>query len=243
MANAAAAKNPPKSKGRARLRARRRARQNPSGGGGGGGPRANPPILTDFTNVILPGFGAYAATRFLQRVVFTLASKRWPRFAKHLHAASGLAAFGGSWFALHRIKSAAKYHDGILVGAGIAALQGVAQAYLPKYAWMTSDVTGSQAPAGLAKGSNGNGAGLPGASDGDEFSYLEDEIMDPPRARTVAAGRKSAGPMSSTLRMAAQAAGDAPGQGVDNDLDGELDPGEDLDDLGGGIFDGGSLSN
>lgn len=230
MAKVAAAKNPP-SKGRARqrLRARRRARANPSGGGGGG-PRANPPMVSDFTHVILPGFGAYAVTRFLQRIAFTVASKRWPKLAKHIHALSGVAAFGGSWFALHRIKGAAPYHDGILVGSGIAALQGVAQAYLPKYAWMTSDVTGSTAPSASVAAKNA--AELPSAAEGDEYSYLEDDAA-PARARTVRAPKGSG--VGATLRMASQATGDKPGQ-VDTDLMDELGDGETLDDFGGGIF-------
>lgn len=237
MAKAAAAEKNPKRKGsaRARLRARRKARSNPAGGGGGA--RANPPVLADLTHVVLPGFGTYAATRFLQRIAYTVALKRWPRAAKHVYALAGVAVFGGSWLLAHRFKQVAKYHDGILVGSGIAAAQGVAQSYLPKYAWMASDVTGAGAP---ALNANGTAPEMLEPA-GDEYSMYEDEVEP---ARTVKAPRaRGAKPMAATLQMAAQAAGDSPGSGVDDDIMSELDDGEDLDDLGGGIFDGGSLSN
>lgn len=241
MAKEAAAKKPAKKWGaRSRLRARRRARKNPSGGGGGSSPRANPPILTDFTHVLLPGFAAYAGTRFLQRIAYTLAAKRWPRFAKHVHALSGVAAAGSAWLLAHRVKSIAPYHDGIVLGSGIAALQGVVQTYIPRLGWVASDITGANAPASLPKGTNGSTSIEPSAADGDEFSYLEEELAPPPGARTVAPPRR--GSNASTLRMAAQATGDG-GDGIDDDIMEELGANETLDDLGGGIFDGGSLSN
>lgn len=100
-------------------------------------PSANPPAAADLVNVILPGFAAYGATRGLARIVYSLVQKRWPRFAKHAYAAAGLASFGGAWLLAHRVERLAKYHDSVLMGTGVAALQGVAGTYLPKkYRWL-----------------------------------------------------------------------------------------------------------
>jgi hypothetical protein len=242
MAKRKPATETPKKKGLAAHRARRRARRNPDGGGDGGGRRANPPMLQDFTHVLLPGFGAYAATRFLQRIVFSVVSKRWPRFGKHAHAASGAAAFGAVWLLAHKIKATAKYHDGIVLGSGIAALQGVAQAYLPKYAWLTSDVQASDvakprvltAPAPSAA-----------ATGGDEYSYLEEQLdrmegrARAKPARTIRGQRRQNSPVGSTLQMAADVSGD---EVDDDDLEGILEDGEDVDDLFTGAFADGSLS-
>lgn len=100
----------------------------------------NPPMLEDFTDMILPGFGGYGATRLLGRITHVQVAKRWPRFGKHAAALSAVAAFGASWFAAHRVKWLAKYHTPIVVGAGIAALKTLVQTYLPWLGWMTADV-------------------------------------------------------------------------------------------------------
>lgn len=101
----------------------------------------NPPVLEDFTDMILPGFGGYGATRLLGRITHVQVAKRWPRFGKHAAALSAVAAFGASWFAAHRVKWLARYHTPIVVGAGIAALKTLVQTYLPWLGWMTADVT------------------------------------------------------------------------------------------------------
>src|SRR5678816_1569764 len=66
--------------------------------------RSNPAFLKDMAAVLVPAFLAYAGTRVLQRVVFSIIQKRYPKFGKHAHAISGVAAFGGAYFLAHRIK-------------------------------------------------------------------------------------------------------------------------------------------
>lgn len=118
----------------------RAARKNPA-------PSANPPIVQDFTHVILPGFVAYGLTRVLQRIAFVLVGKRWPKLAKHAHAFTGVASATGAWFGAHRIKALEPYHDSILMGSSIAALQGIYSNYVPqKYGWLLSDCNTTDLP-------------------------------------------------------------------------------------------------
>lgn len=226
MAKAKAAKTAPDKpkKHLAANRRRRRARANPAPSGGGS--RANPPIGADITHVLLPGFGAYAATRILARIVYSIVQSRWPSLGKHAAALSGAAAFGTTWFFAHKIKALAPYHDGIVMGSGIAALHGAATCYLPeKYSWLLTDckpedVTPVDAPVDPAQVDAG--AQAPAASAGDEYSYLEEQAEQRrPRARSR--GR------------AAAAQAPEPEVQLDPDLTNELG-GENLADLYTGAF-------
>jgi hypothetical protein len=117
----------------------------------------NPPMLEDFTEMILPGFGGYGATRLLGRITHVQVAKRWPRFGKHAAAISAVAAFGAAWFAAHRVKALSRYHTPIVVGAGIAALKTLVQTYLPWLGWMTADVQDGDTKALPAPGQTSNG--------------------------------------------------------------------------------------
>jgi hypothetical protein len=44
-----------------------------------GEPRRNPPLSTDVVAQIIPGFAAFAATRFVTRTAATQIAKRWPK--------------------------------------------------------------------------------------------------------------------------------------------------------------------
>lgn len=230
MAKAAAAKNgPPAPKKRRSLAAGRRARRaraNPAPSGGG--VRANPPAVDDLTHVILPGFAAYAATRVLARIVYSMVQSRWPSLGKHAAAISGAAAFGTSWFFAHKIKALAPFHDGILVGSGVAALHGIATCYLPeKYSWLLTDCKPEDvtpiADPGIIDPSQLNQGAQPAASAGDEYSYLEEQAEQKrPRRRTRG-------------QAAAAAPEPEPEVSLDPDLAKELG-GESLDDLYSGAF-------
>jgi len=104
-----------------------------------GEPKRNPPLGTDIVEYILPGFGAFAATRFLTRVATIQIAKRWPKHAKHAGAMASAGAFAAAWFGAHRVKYLEKYHHPIVVGAGLAAIQSLVQLYLPSVGWMVSD--------------------------------------------------------------------------------------------------------
>lgn len=103
--------------------------------------RSNPDLdTTDFTEKALPGFGAYVATRFASRAAFSIAEKRAPKVSRHIAIATGLAALGAAWAFGKRVKQTERFYEPILVGAGIAAAQGIIQGYLPKYSWVMGDL-------------------------------------------------------------------------------------------------------
>jgi hypothetical protein len=103
--------------------------------------KSNPPLGTDLLEYIGPGFAAFAATRFLTRVVSTQIAKRWPRYAVHAGAVASVGTFGAAWFGAHRVSSLERYHHPIVVGAGIAALQSLIQLYLPALGWIVADAS------------------------------------------------------------------------------------------------------
>jgi hypothetical protein len=176
--------------------------------------------------VLLPGFGAYAATRVLARIVYNFVQPRWPSLGKHAHALAGVLGFGGTWFFAHKIEKLAPYHDGIVMGSGIAALQGVATAYLPdKYNWLLQDVSPEDvtapAPAPTTQ---------PAAAAGDEYSYLEDQT----ESRRARRKRRRQQQLQSTQ---AEDPGNPPTQPDQNDdLMSILNDGETPDDLYSGSF-------
>lgn len=100
---------------------------------------SNPPLFADLAEFVVPGFGGYAATRLLSRIVYTQLSKKWPTGSRHLATGSSVASFLAAWFLLHRVKRLEKYHTPATVGAAIAALQTIIQTYLPKFGWIVSD--------------------------------------------------------------------------------------------------------
>lgn len=108
---------------------------------------ANPPIVKDFTEYIVPGFAGYAATRLLARIVYTLVQKKFPKLGKHAGVVASLAGFGATWWAVHKIKRLQAYHTPAVVGAGVAALHTAFQTYVPKYGWIVSDYRAGQLPA------------------------------------------------------------------------------------------------
>jgi hypothetical protein len=100
----------------------------------------NPPMMTDLKDYILPGFAAYAGTKLLTRLAYQTLQPKLPRAGKHVAALSSLGAFAAVWWLGHRWKKIAKYHDGIVIGAAIAAGQCLARTYLPaRYSWIISD--------------------------------------------------------------------------------------------------------
>lgn len=111
---------------------RRHAKTNPA-------PKRNPPIATDIFEYIVPGFAAFAASRFITRVAAVQIAKRWPRYAKHAGALAAVGTFGATWYGGHHVKQLERYHHPIVVGSGLAALQSLIQIYLPAIGWMVAD--------------------------------------------------------------------------------------------------------
>lgn len=200
----------PKARRRARVARVRARRANPA---------SNPPLGADLMNVVLPGAVAYAGTRVLARIVYSVTAKRWPKFAKHAHALAGVVAAGGAWFGAHRIQRIAHYHDGIVTGAAIAAAQGIAQAYLPaKYRWLLADpqATTPALTAGQIRTLTAPAPRQAAPADNDEYAELE---------RAMGALEESAPPVPS-----------GGGGSSDDDLATVLGQGEDPEDLYTGAF-------
>ena len=102
-------------------------------------PRRNPPFAQDMAAQIIPGFAAFAATRFVTRTAAIHIAKRWPKYAKHAGALASIGTFAAAWLGAHRVKYLEKHHDMVVVGAGIAAIQSLVQLYLPALGWVVSD--------------------------------------------------------------------------------------------------------
>jgi hypothetical protein len=171
----------------------KRKRRNPDGPASTGAvaaflePKTNPPPMTDLVEFIIPGFGGYAATKLLHRVVNIQLSKKYPRSGKHVAAASTIGSFLAAWFLLHRIEKLAKYHTPAVVGAAIASLQTLIQTYLPKYGWIVSDVQPEFSPfTGAPSARMSQNVPVerlyPGGpeivDDDDEGSSVEDDLAD-----------------------------------------------------------------
>ena len=97
-----------------------------------GEPKRNPPITTDVVYFLLPGFAAFAASRVATRTAAVQIAKRYPKAAKHAGAIAAIGAFAAAWWGAHKVKYLEKYHDAIVVGSGLAALQSLVQLYIPK---------------------------------------------------------------------------------------------------------------
>lgn len=221
-------------------RRKRRARANPARANPAPRERsysANPPVTQDLVQVILPGFAAYAATRILARIVYSVVQKRWPKLGKHAHAIAGVAAFGGMWFFAHKIKSLARFHDGVLMGSGVAAAHGIAQCYLPqKYNWLLADCKPDDVKPLQA---------LPAPGDQKPLSIAElspSGIQDEFTAAEILAERqmnRAGGPLkaSDTAKVSSQqvAASNSEAE-PDDELAQILGDGEDVEDLYSGAF-------
>lgn len=101
-------------------------------------------LKEEVLTTVLPAFGTYAGTRFLQRIAFLQISKRFPKLGKHAPVLASLAALGAVYYAGKKIKKAEKYADPMLIGAAIALIQSLIQTYLPTFGWIVSDVSADQ---------------------------------------------------------------------------------------------------
>ena len=209
----------------AHVKRRRRRRRNPEGSSLGAeivSAKGNPPLFTDLMEFALPGFGGYAATRFLHRIAYVQLSKRWPKAGKHLAVGSSVGAFLASWFLVHRVKRLEKYHTPATVGAFIAAAQTIVQTYLPKFGWMVSDVQAGELPAARAAVA----AALPAPEIDDEDDEVED-ISSMGSFGSLTGSTIGRAPASAFARAAKPPQASAPVMPIDDGLD----LGDDDDDL------------
>ena len=164
----------------------------------------NPPLLTEIAEWVGPGFGGFAASRFVTRVASTQIAKRAPSWGKHAGAVGAVATFLLAWQLANRVKWLEKYHTPLVVGSAIAAIQSLIQLYLPSLGWIVSDASPELAAAGqsLAVASAPNPNLLATNSDPNEFTY--DDQFDAGRyghqtPSPVQAGTGPGGPAPSDL--------------------------------------------
>jgi len=104
--------------------------------------KANPPLLSDLVEFVVPGFGGFAATRFVTRVAMTQVAQRAPSWGKHAGAVASVGSFLAAWFLAHKWRLLEKWHTPIVVGSAIAAGQSLLQIYAPNLlGWIVSDAT------------------------------------------------------------------------------------------------------
>lgn len=128
-------------------RLHRRYKRNP---GGAAAPKANPPLMSEIGEFIIPGFAGFAGTRLLTRIAATQVAKYKPELASHAGALTSIGAFLAAWFLAHRLKWTAQYQQPLVVGAGLALIQSLLQLYFPKLGWIVSDASPEIADASVA---------------------------------------------------------------------------------------------
>lgn len=108
--------------------------------------KANPETkaIVDLATNIGAGFAGYTATRFVSRVAYSQAVKRWPNASKHVYAAASALSAAGVFAGTRYWKRAGDYHEPAVIGAGIALIQTLIQTYLPKFGWIVADVNAEQ---------------------------------------------------------------------------------------------------
>jgi len=185
--------------------------------------RPNPPLFTDVAQFVVPGFGGFAATRFLTRIAAVQVARRAPSWGKHAGAVASVSSFLAAWFLAHRWEWLKKHHTPIVVGSAIAAIQSLFQLYLPSVGWMISDASPELAasPSAQMAASDQQLARMnlaPTDEDPNEFVY--NDAFDAGRY----SGRGGRGSMKTGAIPAPQQGGGAGGGGGDaNDLP---DPGD-----------------
>src|SRR5262245_51488797 len=76
----------------------------------------NPPLLTDILEFVGPGFGSFAATRFLTRLATSQIAQRKPSWGKHAGALASAGSFFAAWFLGHKVRWLERWHTPIVVG-------------------------------------------------------------------------------------------------------------------------------
>ena len=151
--------------------------------------KSNPPPMKDLLDFVIPGFVGYAGTKLTSRVVHAAVARKSPKWAKHASVLSSIGSATGAMLLAHRFERTKEYAAPIIVGASIAALQSVVQAYLPKYGWMVSDhglneqtqtraTRPTQISAGSGAASYSAGTALPPPIETLSVEEISDELED-----------------------------------------------------------------
>jgi hypothetical protein len=106
--------------------------------------RPNPGATTELAYKVGAGFAGYTATRFLTRMAFAQAVKKFPKNANHAALVASAASAAGIWFGSQKWDKVSDYHEEISIGAGIALAQTAIHTLLPQYAWIVGDLDAAQ---------------------------------------------------------------------------------------------------
>src|SRR5690606_33247983 len=100
----------------------------------------NPSAMSEQAYGICVGFAGYTVNRLVSRIGYSQASARSARAGKHTAAAASVLGAIGAYLVAGRWERLRAHRESVLIGAGIAALQTLVQAYAPaKYAWLVCD--------------------------------------------------------------------------------------------------------
>jgi len=91
--------------------------------------------------------GSYAVTRLAGRIGYSLVKKKSPKWAKHAGPWSSAAVALAATVYSQNSNRLDKYEAPIIMGAWIAALQGLLQTYFPRWGWILNDYHMDDMPA------------------------------------------------------------------------------------------------
>jgi len=116
-----------------RITSNSRKRKNPDSG-----PSFTDSLIDQFKPVGV-GIGSYAATRLAGRIAFRLGRKKSDSLGRHLGPWTSVGTALAAAYAADKVEALQPYKTEVIVGATIAAAQGVLQTYLPQYGWILND--------------------------------------------------------------------------------------------------------
>lgn len=90
------------------------------------------PLWNMTTTYVAPAVVGYATTRVVGRLVRNLVAPRFPKLAGASNIAASVGTLFGLWYLTSKVKSLSNYQAGVLAGSGIAAVQSLISALMPK---------------------------------------------------------------------------------------------------------------
>lgn len=116
-----------------RITSNSRKRRNPDSG-----PSFTDSLIDQFKPIGV-GIGSYAVSRLAGRIAFRLGRKKSESLGKHLGPWTSVGVALASAYAADKVEALQPFKTEIIVGATIAAVQGVLGTYVPQYAWILND--------------------------------------------------------------------------------------------------------
>lgn len=116
---------------------KRRARKNP------GGSKTKSWLadlgLDEAYTLVLPGLAGYTGARVAGRIGYQIARRKSVGLAKHVGPWTSVAVALATFWATGKFTQLKPYREGAVIGASIAAVQGLLQTYVPQWSWILND--------------------------------------------------------------------------------------------------------